>query len=84
MMNLIQINKCHCNAILAYECCGLPWFRGVSQYSWSPPTQLAGSENILNAKRKCHITHFISPKILNRKKKNLKFGMHKLWIDTNW
>jgi hypothetical protein len=66
--NLIQINHCHCNAILAYECCGLPWFRGVSQYSWSSPTQLGASENILNAKRKCHIKHFISPEILNSKK----------------
>jgi hypothetical protein len=68
MVNLIQINPCYCNAILAYECCGLPWFRGVSQYSWSSPTQLGASENILNAKRKCHITLFISPEILNSKK----------------
>ena len=67
MMNLIQINQCHCNAILAYECCGLPWFRGVSQYSWSSPTQLEASENNLNAKRKCHIKHFNAPEIPNSK-----------------
>jgi hypothetical protein len=52
MMNLIQLNQSHCNAILAYECCGLPWFRGVSQYSWPSPTQLGPSENILKAKKK--------------------------------
>ena len=68
MMNLIQFNQSHCNAILAYECCGLPWFRGVSQYSWPSPTQLGSSEIKLNAKRKCHITLFIAPEILNSKK----------------
>ena len=50
MMNLIQLNQGHCNAILTYECCGLPWFRGVSQYSWPSSTQLGSSENKLNAK----------------------------------
>ena len=67
-MNLIQLNQIHCNAFLAYECYGLPWFRGVSQYSWPSPIQLGSSENNLNAKRKCHITLFISPEILNSKK----------------
>jgi hypothetical protein len=45
----------------------------VSQYSWSSPTQLGASENILSAKRKCHITHFISPEILNSKKNSENF-----------
>ena len=67
-MNLIQVNHCHCNAILAYECYGLPWFRGVSQNSWPSSTQLGSSEIKLNAKRKCHITHLNAPEILNRKK----------------
>jgi len=40
----------------------------VSQYSWSSPTQLEAFENNLNAKRKCHITLFIAPEILNSKK----------------
>jgi hypothetical protein len=46
----------------------LPWFSGVSQYSWTSPTPLVSSEIKLNAKRKCHILLFIAPEILNSKK----------------
>ena len=76
-MNFNSIKPSHCNAILVYECCGLPWFRGVSQYSWSSPTQLGASENILNAKK--NVTESI---LLHQKfqtaRKILKFSMQKL------